>query len=137
MEQELDRLKKEGTIEPVAFTDWAAPIVPVLKTDKKSIRICGDFKTTVNSASKLDRYPIPKVEGLLASLSGGKKFTKLDLSQAYLKVELDEESRKYVTINTQKGLFQYTRLPYCVSSAPGMFQRILENILQGLCSNRV
>ena len=50
------------------------PIVPVLKSDGQSVRICGDFRLTVNQASKLDRYPIPKIEDLFASLSGRKAF---------------------------------------------------------------
>ena len=53
MEKELDCLVQQEILEPVQFADWAAPIVPVLKSDKKSLRICGDFKMTVNSASKL------------------------------------------------------------------------------------
>ena len=132
VEAELERLCKEGIIEPVAFSDWAAPIVPILKPDRKSIRICGDFKLTINQASKLDHYPIPKVEDLLATLVGGKKFTKLDLSQAYQQVRLAEQAMQYVVINTHKGLFRYTRLPYGVASAPGIFQRVMENVLQGL-----
>ena len=120
--KELDRLVEEGTVESVQFSDWAVPIVPVLKADKSSVRICGDFSLTVNQVSKLDRYPIPKVEDLLASLAGGKAFTKLDLSQAYQQVPLDEASKKYVVINTQKGLYQFNRLPCGVSSAPGIFR---------------
>ena len=65
VEEELDCLVKEGTIEPIALSEWAAPIVPVLKSDKKPVRICGDFKLTVNQAGCLDRYPIPKVQDLL------------------------------------------------------------------------
>ncbi len=57
VDAELERLEKEGTVQ---FADWAAPIVPVVKADKKSIRICGDFKLTVNQASRLDRYPRPR-----------------------------------------------------------------------------
>ena len=99
VEAELERLCKEGIIEPVAFSDWAAPIVPILKPDRKSIR---DFKLTINQASKLDRYPIPKVEDLLATLVGGKKFTKLDLSQAYQQVRLAEQAtRVYLGIRME------------------------------------
>lgn len=47
-------------------------------------------------------------------------------------VVMDEESRQYVTINTHKGLFRYNRLPFGVSSAPSIFQRIMENLLQGI-----
>ena len=67
IEQELERLEKTGIIEPVQLADWAAPIVPVVKKDGR-IRICGDYKVTVNRAAKVDSYPLPKVEDLLASL---------------------------------------------------------------------
>ena len=131
VEKELDRLQSEGIISPVVFTEWAAPIVPVVKQDG-SVRICGDYKCTVNQVSKLDNYPIPKTEDLLATLGGGNKFTKLDMSQAYQQLLLDEESKKYTTINTHKGLYQYNRLPFGVSSAPGIFQCTMENLLQGI-----
>ena len=132
VEAELDRLVNVGILEPVEHADWASPIVSVLKADKESVRICGDFKQTINPVSKLDRYPIPKVEDLFAKLSGGKTFTKLDLSQAYQQLLLDDDSKKYAVINTHKGLYQYTRLPYGVSSAPGIFQRTMENLLKGI-----
>ena len=132
MEAELDRLVAEGTLEPVEYSDWAAPIVPVVKSDRKSVRICGDFKVTVNPVSKLHRYPIPKIEDIFARLEGGKIFTKLDLSQAYQQLKLDAESQKYLVINTHKGLFRYTRLPFGVSSAPGIFQKAMETLLQGI-----
>ena len=79
----------------------------VLKADGKSVRIRGDFKVTVNHVSKLDRYPIPKIEDLLAQLTGSKAFTKLDSSQAYQQLLLEDESNKYVVVNTHRGLFQY------------------------------
>jgi hypothetical protein len=58
VEKELERLEQQGVIEPIKFSDWAAPIVPVIKSDG-SIRICGDYKVTVNQAAKVDHYPIP------------------------------------------------------------------------------
>ena len=84
---------------------------------------------TINLASKLDNYPIPKENDLFTKLVGGQKFTKLDLSQAYQQMRLSDESKKYLTVNTTKGLFQPTRLPYGVKSAPGIFQREIENRL--------
>ena len=131
VEQELARLQQQGIIEPVPFSDWATPIVPVVKRDG-SVRICGDYKVTVNQVAKLDKYPIPRIEDLFASLSGGQKFSKLDLSHAYQQIELDQESRRYVVINTHKGLFTYNRLPFGVASAPSIFQRVMESVLQGI-----
>lgn len=91
IETELDRLVKEGTVEPVEFSEWATPIVPIVKEDG-TIRICGDYKQTINQAAKLDNYPIPKIEDLYATLGGGTEFTKLDLSQAYQQLELDSKT---------------------------------------------
>ena len=132
VEVALEQLQKDGIIEEVRYAVWAAPIVPVLKADGKSLRICGDFKVTVNKASKLDHYPIPKIEDLFATLAHGKRFSKLDMSQAYQQILLEEDSKKYVVINTHRGLFRYNRLPFGVSSAPGIFQRVMECLLKGI-----
>ena len=132
VEAELDRLVADGILPPVQHADWAAPIVLVMKADKRSVRICGDFKQTVNKASPLDKYPIPKIEDLFSKLAGGQKFTKFDMSQAYQQLCLDNESTKYVIINTSKGLFKYNRLPFGISSAPAIFQRVMESLLQKL-----
>ena len=105
VETELEKLVLEGTLEPVEHSDWAILIVAVLKPDKRRVRICGDFKQTVNPVTKLDKYPIPQVEDLFAKLAGGKAFTKLDLSQAYLQLPLDEESKELLVVNTQKVCF--------------------------------
>ncbi|XP_033731244.1 uncharacterized protein K02A2.6-like [Pecten maximus] len=131
IEQALDRLVSEGTISLVEFSEWATLIVPIVKGDD-SIRICGDYKVTVNRVSKLDNYPIPKTEDIYAALGGGSHFSKLDLSQAYQQLELDTESQVYTTISTHKGLFKYNRLPYGVSSSLGIFQQVMENLLQGI-----
>ena len=129
--EELDRLERDGVIRPVTFSQWATPIVPVLKSNG-SVRICGDFKLTVNKFAKPDCYPLPVIDELFTKLSGGTLFSKLDLSHAYQQLVLDEPSQLLTTINTPKGLYAYNRLPFGVSAAPGIFQRTLEGILQGV-----
>ena len=104
-----------GVIEKMSFSNWPAPIVAVPKPDG-TVRICGDYKVTVNQVLEVQQYPVPKVEDILATLSGGQKFTKLDLSHAYQQVLLSKESREYVTINTQKGHIDITDYPF--SSKP-------------------
>ena len=94
-----------------------------------NVQICGDYKLTVNEVVKLDTYPLPRIEDLFSSLSGGKYFSKLDLAQAYLQLPLDEASRMNVTINTQKDLYQYTRLPFGVASVLSIFQRTMNSLL--------
>ena len=80
--KELDRLEEIGTLRRGEYAAWAAPIVPVPKKDG-GIRICGDYKLTINPHLKVDQYPLPKPSDLMACLTGGKKFTKLDLRAAY------------------------------------------------------
>ena len=132
IDSEIDRLLEQGIIKPVQYSDWAAPVVPVLKADQKTVRLCGDYSVTVNRIAKTDRYPIPKIEDLYAQLGNGSVFSKLDMRHAYEQIPLDEESQKYVTINTHRGLFAYQRLPYGVASAPGIFQRIIESLMKDI-----
>ena len=131
LDKQLQHLESLGIIEPVQFSDWAVPIVPVLKANGE-LRVCGDYKLTVNRVAKLETYPLPRIEDLFALLAGGKCFSKLDLAHAYLQVELDQSAKKYVTINTHRGLYTYNHLPFGVASAPAIFQQMIENILQGL-----
>ena len=131
VEQELDKLEKQNILTPVQVSDWASPVVPVLKKDGR-VRICGDFKVTLNSCLQVDQYPMPKIDDIFANLAGGQKFSKIDLRQAYLQLPMDEESMKLLTINTHKGLYQFTRLPFGVASSPAIWQRTIDQILQGL-----
>ena len=131
VEAALDQLETRGVIEKVKFSDWAASIVPITKQDG-TIRICGDYKLTVNKIAKPDVYPLPKIEELFTALTGGRAFSKLDLSQAYQQLVLCDESKPYTTINTHRGLYSYNRLPFGISAAPAIFQRTLETLLQGI-----
>ncbi|KAL7834748.1 hypothetical protein SRHO_G00289950 [Serrasalmus rhombeus] len=130
VEAELKRLTELGVISPVAQSDWATPVVPVNKDG--TVRLCGDFKVTLNPALCIDKYPIPRIEDLFASLAGGKHFSKLDLSNAYLQMEVEESSKKLLTISTQKGLFCFNCLPFGVASSPALFQKAMDQVLLGL-----
>ena len=94
--------------------------------------MCGDYKLTANQASKLDTYPLPKIDDIFAQLSGGKTFSKLDLAHACQQLALDQESKQITTINTHKGLYRYDRLPFGIHSAPSIFQRTMEGVLRGI-----
>ena len=131
LEAEYDRLLEEEVITPVKHADWAAPVVPVLKTNG-TIRVCGDYKLTVNAASQLDQYPLPHIDDVFAALSGGVRFSKIDLSQAYNQIVVEKKSRPYLTINTHRGLYEYQRLPFGVASAPGIFQRCMDRVITGV-----
>lgn len=131
VDAELDAMLHDGIIEPVDCSDWATPLVLVNKSDG-GLRICADFKVTLNPVLMIDRYPLPKIDDLLSNLAGGEEFTKIDLSQAYNQICLSEESKKYCVINTHRGMFKYNRLVYGLSSSSGIFQRIVCSIVDSI-----
>lgn len=84
------------------------------------MHIYGDFKVSINPVLRSVQYPLPRIEDVFVLLSGGEKFSKIDLAHAYLQREVEESSRKFLTINTHRGLFQYSRLVFGVASAPAI-----------------
>eukprot|EP00795_Rhopilema_esculentum_P009037 gene9037-16680_t len=131
VEKELNRLTKDGIMAPVMHSDWASPIVVVQKTDGRG-RICGDYKVSVNPVLDVDQYPLPNIEDIFATLSGGVYFSKLDFSNAYQKLELEEDAKDVLTINTHKRLFRIERLNFGVASAPAIFQSVMDRVLSGV-----
>ena len=116
-----------GIVEPVKHSEWAAPIVPILKPNGK-MRICVDFKY-LNSQLNVEKYPVPRLDEMLSVISSNKYFSKIDLTNAYLQMSVDEECQNYLVMSTQKGLFKFKRLCYGLASAPGIFQRFMSELL--------
>jgi hypothetical protein len=93
VEQEHDRLLDLGVIKPVKHADWGAPVMIVKKPDG-STRLCVDYSTGLNDALQLHQHPLPVPENIFATLNVGQVFSQIDLSDAYLQVELDVESKQ-------------------------------------------
>lgn len=129
--EEIDRLVKNDIIEPIPYSNWATPIVPVTKADGR-IRLCGDYRLTVNSVTETDTYPQPTINEALSELAGGQIFTKLDLKEAYTQVSVCDETAHLLTITTPKGLYKVKRLPYGLKASPGIFQRLMSTTLAGI-----
>ncbi|KAL3221989.1 hypothetical protein MRX96_029043 [Rhipicephalus microplus] len=130
IDAELDKLLQQGVLEPVDCAEWETPIVTPLKGNG-DIRICAD-KCTINKALQQHAYPVPVVSHVLASLSGGIIFAKLDLAQAYQQLPVTDESAAAQTIVTHRGAFKVRRMQLGVSVAPGIFQNLMETLLRGI-----
>uniref|UniRef100_A0A670HPH4 Gypsy retrotransposon integrase-like protein 1 n=1 Tax=Podarcis muralis TaxID=64176 RepID=A0A670HPH4_PODMU len=131
VDEQLDKLIAQGVLEPVDHAKWETPIVTPVKPDG-SVRICTDYKCTINKALQQHAYPVPVVQHLLHSLGEGKVFAKLDLAQAYQQLPVDDATAEAQTIVTHRGAFRCRRLQFGVSVAPGIFQSLMERLLQGL-----
>ena len=122
----------DGILVQVDSSQFDSPIVPVEKEDG-TVRICGDYKSTVNPNLETKQYPLPTVEECFQPMSygWGAKVFEVGFSQAYNNLKLKEGDQKLTTINTTKGLYKWTRLPNGVSSSTAIFQQKMDQVLQG------
>ena len=81
------------------------PFILLFPKKDGSVRLCGDYKVTVNPELQAEQYSLPRIEDIFANLAGGQKLSKTDLRQAYHQLEMEEDSKKYLPINTHMGLF--------------------------------
>ena len=138
IESALDELENNDIIKRVPEnqpTPWVFPIVVVLKKDG-NVRICVDMRLA-NEAIKRVIHPIPTVEDISLELNGAQWFSKLDLSQAYHRLELEEASRYITTFSTHVGLFRYERLNYGTNATAEIFQCTLQQQQQGLSGVKI
>jgi len=134
-DKEIDRLVENGTLEPVNVNEecieWASPVVYVTKKNGQ-IRLCGDFKSTINKYMITEPYPYPTFEDIASKLNGCKVFSVVDLKDAFLQVKVNKESRKYLVIATHRGYYQFCRMPFGISCAPIIFQKLMDQFLMGI-----
>ena len=102
------------------------------KKKNLKIRVCADFSTGLNAALKDCHYPLPCLEDIFAELNGGKFFSIIDISDAYLQILVEEESSKLLCINTHCGLYKFKCLPFGVKVVPAIFQQVMDTMLSGL-----
>jgi RNase H-like domain found in reverse transcriptase len=121
IEDEVKRQQHLGVFTQVAVSDFAAPITTVKKKNGKT-RIYGDYSTGLNDANEPNKFPLPTPDEIFDELHGKKIYRKIDLSDAFLQVELDDCTKKLLTINTNFGLQQINRLQAGVKTAPGFKQ---------------
>ncbi|XP_018397158.1 PREDICTED: uncharacterized protein K02A2.6-like [Cyphomyrmex costatus] len=136
VEAELERLTQMGVIEKVdpintEIITWATPTVNV-QTTKGRVRICGDFKLTLNEYLKSDSHTMPTFEDLLEKIAGGERFSVIELKDAYLQMKVEEKSKDLLIIVTHIGYYRFKRLPFGLAVAPMIFQRFIDELLQGI-----
>lgn len=127
VDEELERLTKLGTITPCNYSDWGTPLVAVSKKNDQ-IRLCGDYKVTLNKYLIPDRHPIPKIEDIFSKLRGGTLYSRIDLKEAYTQMELDDEAKKLCAWSTHRGVYTVNRMPYGITPATSIFQRAMEQL---------
>ncbi|KAL2082602.1 hypothetical protein ACEWY4_022420 [Coilia grayii] len=117
-----------GVIEP-SCSDWCSPVVLVPKRDG-SIKFCIDFRQ-VNALSKVDPYPMPRIDELVERLGKAKYITTIDLSRGYWQVPLSPRAKEVTAFRTPFGLYHFNMMPFGLQGAPASFQRLMDRVLRG------
>ena len=125
----LQDMRARQVIRP-SNSPWASPIVLVRKRDG-STRFCVDYRK-VNTVTRKDAYPLPRVDDTLDTLAGSKWFSTLDLISGYWQVEVDQKDREKTAFTTPEGLFEFNVMPFGLCNAPATFQRLMDLVLAGL-----
>ena len=130
IKEKLLEMESEGFIEKVTEpTDWVSSMAVSQRNGK--IRICLD-PSNVNKAIKRSIYPMKTVEQVMSQLSGAKYFSTLDAKSGYCQLPLDEKSSYLTVFNTPLGRFRWLRLPFGIKSAPEIYQRTMDTMLEGI-----
>ena len=129
IENHVSDMLQAHLIQP-SHSPWSAPVVLVKKKDG-STRFCVDYRK-LNSVTRKDSYPIPRVDDALDALAGAKYFSTLDLRSGYHQVEMDKTSQQYTAFATASGLYEFCVLPFGLCNAPSTFQRLMHQVLHGL-----
>ena len=129
MAHQLHEMQQNGIIKP-SNSPWASPIVLVRKKDR-TLRLCVDYRN-LNSVTKPDKFPIPRIDDILDQLGESKHFSTLDMASGYWQIKVSEESQEKTAFITQSGLYEFRGMPFGLTNAPGVFQRLMQRVIGGL-----
>ena len=126
----LKEMEENGYITPVSEpTEWVSSMVVSSRKDK--IRICIDPKD-LNAVIKREHYPMRTIDDVISDIPDAKVFSKLDAKSGFLQIRLDRKSSYLTTFNTPIGRFRWLRLPFGIKCSPEIYQRIMDQMLEGI-----
>ena len=129
IDKQVDELIQHDIVQPAA-SPWASNVVLVRKKDG-SFRLCVDYRA-VNAITYKDTYPLPHIDTCLGSMDGAVYYSTLDLRSGYHNIPIARVDKDKTAFITRRGCFRYKRLPFGLTTAPSVFQRLMDLALCGL-----
>ena len=128
IKEEVIRLQREGIIEQ-SNSPWRAQVL-VTSNERHKRRMVVDYSSTINRYTYLDAFPLPNINELAEKVAQFKYFSRLDLKSAYHQIPLHPEERIYTAFEADKQLFQFCRLPFGLTNAVAVFQRVMQRFIE-------
>lgn len=132
--RQMNEMQQQGIIRP-SKSPWSSPLWIVPKkldaSGQRKWRIVIDYRK-LNSKTIDDKFPIPNITDIFDKLGKCNYFTTLDLASGFHQIEMAEEDIEKTAFNTDKGHYEYIRMPFGLKNAPATFQRAMNNVLNGL-----
>ena len=133
VKEKLQTMVRRGILEPVqpSGVTNASPVV-WQRGENGALRLCVNLKVHINGKVMDEDYPIQDLATIFHNLHGASHFGKIDFSDAYYQIELDEDAKEICAINTLQGLFKICRLPPGLKNSSSIFQNCIESTLKGI-----
>lgn len=126
---QVKEMLQKGVVQE-SSSPWAAPVILVKKKDG-SWRFCVDYRR-LNSITKKDVYPLPRIDDVIDCLHSASYFSSVDLRSGYWQIPMEPAHKEKTAFVTPDGLFEFNVMPFGLCNAPATFERFMDTILRGL-----
>ena len=128
IDREVKRLLADGIIVK-STSPWRAQVLVTREGTHKQ-RLVFDYSETINRFTRLDAYPVPRIDETVDKISKFKVFSTIDLKSAYHQVQIRAEDRQFTAFEANGGLYEFTRLPFGVTNGVTIFQREMDRFIE-------
>ena len=129
IQEEIEKLKKDGVIRSISFP-WRAETLVVENNVSGKKQLCIDYSQTTNLFTLLDTYPLPRIDDLINRLASYNVFSIFDLKSANHQIPIDENDKPYTAFEACGKLWEFSSILFGVTNGVPQFQRVMDSLVE-------